>query len=293
MTNDGAINRLLYAILSQKCLKDVCQIIFNHFLLTLTTKIDWNKVAHDPILAQEITNGHAARMRYSRFKKQMDSTTSMPTRPRKIATPRRSRVEKKKSTKRELKLKNPKDSISNTSISFHTKFESQDSQYHPPTSIAMGADLSKSIPTVGITKSELITHLTCQPKVKMESSSSAPLSSTPRGCSYLSNPFLEESPTFTNSQKLVTSVIMGLESPTSSTTSLSNHMMEATLSGSPLYGQSEFKDSTEGAHIDQVRYYFEPSGQDLVVFGNHIGDIEDGNMVMAKREENYDAYDFF
>lgn len=31
-------------------------------------KIDWNKVAHDPILAQQITNGHAARMRYSRFK---------------------------------------------------------------------------------------------------------------------------------------------------------------------------------------------------------------------------------
>ncbi len=34
-------------------------------------KIDWNKVAHDPILAQEITNGHAARMRYSRFRAQM------------------------------------------------------------------------------------------------------------------------------------------------------------------------------------------------------------------------------
>lgn len=34
-------------------------------------QIDWNKVAHDPILAQEITNGHAARMRYSRFRSAM------------------------------------------------------------------------------------------------------------------------------------------------------------------------------------------------------------------------------
>ncbi len=34
-------------------------------------QIDWNKVAHDPILAQEITNGHAARMRYSRFRASM------------------------------------------------------------------------------------------------------------------------------------------------------------------------------------------------------------------------------
>lgn len=31
-------------------------------------QIDWNKVAHNPILSQEITNGHAARMRYSRFR---------------------------------------------------------------------------------------------------------------------------------------------------------------------------------------------------------------------------------
>lgn len=31
-------------------------------------QIDWNKVARNPILSQEITNGHAARMRYSRFR---------------------------------------------------------------------------------------------------------------------------------------------------------------------------------------------------------------------------------
>ncbi|KAK2607804.1 hypothetical protein N8I77_006454 [Diaporthe amygdali] len=50
--NDNIMARFLFAILQQKNLKD----------------IDWNAVAHNPILAQEITNGHAARMRYSRFR---------------------------------------------------------------------------------------------------------------------------------------------------------------------------------------------------------------------------------
>ncbi|KAG8160546.1 hypothetical protein KVR01_010082 [Diaporthe batatas] len=50
--NDNVMARFLFAILQQKNLKD----------------IDWNAVAHNPILAQEITNGHAARMRYSRFR---------------------------------------------------------------------------------------------------------------------------------------------------------------------------------------------------------------------------------
>ncbi|KAI0008458.1 hypothetical protein F4779DRAFT_448063 [Xylariaceae sp. FL0662B] len=50
--NDTPMSRFLLAILKQMKLKDV----------------NWDKVAHDPILAQEITNGHAARMRYSRFR---------------------------------------------------------------------------------------------------------------------------------------------------------------------------------------------------------------------------------
>ncbi|KAH8820584.1 hypothetical protein F5884DRAFT_55171 [Xylogone sp. PMI_703] len=79
MPNDNAMTRLLFAILSQKCLKD----------------IDWNKVARDPILQEEITNGHAARMRYSRFKKQMEGTTTV-RRPRNSSTsPRKQRVEKR------------------------------------------------------------------------------------------------------------------------------------------------------------------------------------------------------
>ncbi|KLU81623.1 hypothetical protein MAPG_00708 [Magnaporthiopsis poae ATCC 64411] len=53
--SDNAMARFLFAILRQKCLKD----------------IDWNKVASDPVLLQPITNGHAARMRYSRFRSSM------------------------------------------------------------------------------------------------------------------------------------------------------------------------------------------------------------------------------
>jgi hypothetical protein len=50
--SDNAMARFLFAILKQKNLKD----------------IDWNLVASDPVLLQPITNGHAARMRYSRFR---------------------------------------------------------------------------------------------------------------------------------------------------------------------------------------------------------------------------------
>ncbi|KAI0900427.1 hypothetical protein F4806DRAFT_155676 [Annulohypoxylon nitens] len=55
--NDTAMTRFLFAILQQKNLKD----------------IDWNKVADDPILGEgkKISNGHAARMRYSRFRSAM------------------------------------------------------------------------------------------------------------------------------------------------------------------------------------------------------------------------------
>ncbi|KAH8166444.1 hypothetical protein CIB48_g1810 [Xylaria polymorpha] len=75
--NDNAMTRFLFAILKQKNLKD----------------IDWNQVAHDPILAQEITNGHAARMRYSRFRSAMLGLE--PTRRNRTA-PAKSRVTKSK-----------------------------------------------------------------------------------------------------------------------------------------------------------------------------------------------------
>ncbi|KHO02045.1 uncharacterized protein MAM_01046 [Metarhizium album ARSEF 1941] len=50
--SDNAMARFLFAILKQKNLKD----------------IDWNQVAQDPVLLHPIPNGHAARMRYSRFR---------------------------------------------------------------------------------------------------------------------------------------------------------------------------------------------------------------------------------
>ncbi|CAK7197731.1 hypothetical protein SEUCBS139899_000379 [Sporothrix eucalyptigena] len=56
---DKAIARLLYAMLKQKSLKD----------------IDWNQVACDPALLEEISNGHAARMRYSRFRTAVENQT--------------------------------------------------------------------------------------------------------------------------------------------------------------------------------------------------------------------------
>jgi hypothetical protein len=70
--------------------------------------MDWNKVAHHPILQQEISNGHAARMRYSRFKKQMDGTTTI-RKPRNPNSPRKIKVDKNKSPKKE-KVKNQKES---------------------------------------------------------------------------------------------------------------------------------------------------------------------------------------
>ncbi|KAG6279217.1 hypothetical protein E4U48_000144 [Claviceps purpurea] len=49
---ENPIARLLFAMLRQKNLKD----------------IDWNQVAQDPVLLEPIPNGHAARMRFSRFR---------------------------------------------------------------------------------------------------------------------------------------------------------------------------------------------------------------------------------
>ncbi|EQL02147.1 hypothetical protein OCS_02143 [Ophiocordyceps sinensis CO18] len=50
--SDNTVACFLFAILKQKDLKD----------------IDWNRVAQDPVLKQPISNGHAARMRFARFR---------------------------------------------------------------------------------------------------------------------------------------------------------------------------------------------------------------------------------
>ncbi|KAI1324135.1 hypothetical protein F5Y16DRAFT_316305 [Xylariaceae sp. FL0255] len=105
--NDNAMTRFLFAILQQKNLKD----------------IDWNKVAHDPILAQEITNGHAARMRYSRFKTAMLGLE--PTR-RNRTGPARSRV-----TKAKKDPKNRKEGAANIKAEAAAESPSADSPEPP------------------------------------------------------------------------------------------------------------------------------------------------------------------
>jgi hypothetical protein len=56
---------LLYAILKQKNLKD----------------IDWNQVAQDPHLPEPVSNGHAARMRFFRFRNSVEGMTHRRGRP--------------------------------------------------------------------------------------------------------------------------------------------------------------------------------------------------------------------
>ncbi|CCC10955.1 hypothetical protein SMACR_04184 [Sordaria macrospora] len=74
---ENAMARFLFAILQQKSLKD----------------IDWNEVAASPFLSQKISNGHAARMRYSRFRASMLGTEP---RPRNRTNPDKNRVTKTK-----------------------------------------------------------------------------------------------------------------------------------------------------------------------------------------------------
>lgn len=72
MPTDGPTAKFLYSIIKQLDLKSVSVSDFARLLLIV--QIDWNLVASQ----LEISNGHAARMRYSRFKQQMEGTTSTP-----------------------------------------------------------------------------------------------------------------------------------------------------------------------------------------------------------------------
>ncbi|KAK2766232.1 hypothetical protein FQN54_007748 [Arachnomyces sp. PD_36] len=78
MPADGQTAKFLYTILKQLDMKSV----------------DWNLVASQ----LEITNGHAARMRFSRFKQHMEGTTTTPRTPR----PKKSKNEKAEAKKRGL-----------------------------------------------------------------------------------------------------------------------------------------------------------------------------------------------
>ena len=86
MPTDGPTAKFLYSIIKQLDLKSASSPIHSSQelpWLTFHQQIDWNLVANQ----LEISNGHAARMRYSRFRQQMEGTTSTPrgSRPKKVA----------------------------------------------------------------------------------------------------------------------------------------------------------------------------------------------------------------
>ena len=85
MPADGQTAKFLYTILKQLDLKSVGifkprpPLLLSSCPRSLTlVQIDWNLVASQ----LEITNGHAARMRFSRFKQHMEGTTTAPRTPR-------------------------------------------------------------------------------------------------------------------------------------------------------------------------------------------------------------------
>ena len=96
MPTDGAIAKFLYTILKQLDLKSVRLLFVIKSLETptkMSSQIDWNEVAG----SLDITNGHAARMRFSRFKQQMEGVQA-PTRKPRASAPR-SKKEKQKQDK--------------------------------------------------------------------------------------------------------------------------------------------------------------------------------------------------
>ncbi|THV50107.1 hypothetical protein BGAL_0165g00270 [Botrytis galanthina] len=198
--------------------------------LIMIAQIDWNKVAHDPILSQEITNGHAARMRYSRFKKQMDNATSSPVHARKIATPRRSRIEKKKPAKREPKLKNQEDILDDANLAFHLRYESQNA--HTPlymNTSDMETNHSNSLSTLEVAKREPATPSTPQSKMKTESDFSISFF-TPQESVHLETPFSMTSPPSPKSLNFPTPGVVSLNSSMSSTAGLNNRVLWSRIS---------------------------------------------------------------
>ncbi|KAL9122599.1 MAG: hypothetical protein Q9187_000852 [Circinaria calcarea] len=85
MPTDGATARFLYTILKQ----------LDH------KSIDWNIVAGD----LDITNGHAARMRFSRFKQHMEGVPPTPRKPRASGSYRQKKAKSEKRTDDEKKPK--------------------------------------------------------------------------------------------------------------------------------------------------------------------------------------------
>ncbi|KAK6606400.1 hypothetical protein H4I96_04862 [Botrytis cinerea] len=260
--------------------------------LTMTVQIDWNKVAHDPILSQEITNGHAARMRYSRFKKQMDNATPSPVHARKIATPRRSRIEKKKSAKREPKIKIQKNSLDSADRPVHLKYESQNAHTRLYTNTSnIETNHSNSFPILEVAKREPTTPITSQSKMKTEAEFYKSLSN-PADSPCLPTLLSTNSSASPNSPKFPIPGVVSFNSPMSSTTSLNNRMTDALFFGPPIHGQAGYKEPFGAAYRDEQRYCFDPWVQS--VGGFDTTSIEDRHGILFKTEENYDdgSYEF-
>jgi len=73
------------------------QLVLEQAMADIALKVDWNQVAQD----MEITNGHAARMRYARFKNQMEGTVPKSRPPRDKSSPPKPKRAKTKCEKKE------------------------------------------------------------------------------------------------------------------------------------------------------------------------------------------------
>lgn len=105
MATDGATPKFLYTILKQLDLKSVMSshnlsIDSEHYTDNFG-QVDWNDVAGN----LGITNGHAARMRFSRFKQQMEGIPPAPRKPRAVATHHKKPKREKAKPTREMEPK--------------------------------------------------------------------------------------------------------------------------------------------------------------------------------------------
>lgn len=100
MPTDGAISKFLYVIMKQLDLKSVsCSFVKDDgHCAQSSSQIDWQQVADQ----LDITNGHAARMRYSRFKQQMEGVPPTARKARNTA-PRQKKAKPDKSDKKDKK----------------------------------------------------------------------------------------------------------------------------------------------------------------------------------------------
>ncbi|KAI4121661.1 MAG: hypothetical protein LQ338_006239 [Usnochroma carphineum] len=154
MPTDAAVSKFLYTIMRQLDLKS----------------IDWNAVATE----LEITNGHAARMRYSRFKQQMEGTATT-TRKSKAATPRKRKEKPENAAKPEKKRQKKDDSeAKNGDVEESTAMAGAESTAAVP-QYNGASDLTgvKAEPTMTVVKAEPVakaeTIIKPEPYVKEES----------------------------------------------------------------------------------------------------------------------------